>query len=103
MALDLERELLHAAHAFSAAAGQHGFTCAELLGFIEQTRAENAFPRISHRLVAHLVEALAESLVHAGFLERTSPGSYALTQLGVADLCREPGYLVNDPHLSRRK
>ena len=103
MPLDLEHELLRAAQAFCAwrdhvihDAGQNGFTCAELLGFIERTSAEKTFQRISHRLLAHLVEALAESLSQTGFLERVNPGVYALTETAFAHLNREPAYLTNE-------
>lgn len=109
MTFDLEPELLRAAQALCAwrdhvhrDAGTSGFTCADLLGFIEQTNAENAFQRISHRLVAHLAEALAESLAQTGFFERLSAGVYALTDQAFAQLAREPAYLVNEPHQSSR-
>lgn len=108
MPFDLEHELLRAAQTFCAwrdhldrDAGHRGFTCADLLGFIEQTNAENVLPRISHRLVAHLVDALAASLARAGSFERRSPGVYALTHQAFAQRGREPAYLVNDPHHRR--
>lgn len=103
---DLEDELLHAAQAFCAwrdhvmrDAARSGFTCAEVLGFIQETRAEKAFPRISHHLLAHVVEGLAASLSQNGLLECVSPGVYCVSEHALAHLAREPTYLGNEPSL----
>jgi hypothetical protein len=104
MADDLEHELLRAAQAFCAwrahvrrDADETGFTCDEVLSFIEQTKADSAFPRISHRLVAHVIDGLAESLARSGYFERVSTSLYALTEQAFAHLDRKPIYL--DPSL----
>ena len=106
MALDLEHELLRAARALCASrahvrrgADETGFTCDDVLAFIEQTKAEGAVLRISHRLVVDVVEGLAESLARAGFFEQASAGVYTLTEQAFAHLGREPVYLVQDESL----
>jgi hypothetical protein len=106
MALDLEHELLRAARAFCAwhahvrrDADETGFTCDDLLAFIEQTKSETAFLRISHPLVAHVVEGLAESLVRIGFFERVSAGLYTLSEKAFTQQTHEPVYLAQDQSL----
>jgi hypothetical protein len=103
---DLEHELLRVAQAFCAwrahvrrGADETGFTCDDLLAFVEQTKAESAFPRISHRLIAHVVDGLAESLACTGVLERVGTGLYTLTEEAYARLDREPAYLAQDQWL----
>jgi predicted transcriptional regulator of viral defense system len=96
MPLDLEHELLRAAHAMCALRATRDFSCTELLAFLEHTSTERAFPRISHRLVSHLIDALASTLAQAGLLERLRPGRYALTELAFAHLEREPA-LLSEP------
>jgi hypothetical protein len=103
MSPDLELELLRAAQAFRAWREhvahdrRDGFTCAELLAFVE---SNSAFARLSHRLVSHVVEALAESLVQLGWFERMNAGVYALTDEGSAELARDPTYLATEQSLS---
>jgi hypothetical protein len=103
MALDLEHELLRVAQAFCGArahvrrgADETGFTCDDLIAFVEQTKAESAFPRISHRLVVDVVDGLAESLVRIGVFERVSAGLYVLTEDAFAYFDRVPVYLAQD-------
>jgi hypothetical protein len=101
MAVDVELELLRAARALCAWRAhvrcdpdETGFTCDDVLAFVAQTNAQHAFPRISHQLLAHVVEGIAESLAGLGFIERVRAGLYVLTAAARANLDREPSYLA---------
>jgi hypothetical protein len=92
MALDLEDELLRAAYAMCARDRLDAFSCEQLVSFIADTAA---YPRLGNRLLEHLVAALAESLLHAGVLERVGDAAYALTPRAFAHVERQPAHLRN--------
>lgn len=101
MVLDLEHELLRAARALCAwrdhvrpHTEDVGFRCDDVLAFIVETRAQRAFPRIAHPLLAHVVEGLAESLVSAGLFERAGTGRYTVSERAATHLDGEPAYLA---------
>jgi hypothetical protein len=90
MSYDLEGDLLRAAHELCRRREIVAFTLAELRDFIAGDA--QAFPRLGHPLVAHLVEQLAERLQHDGLLA-CEAGSYAFTDEGHALLRTSPRYL----------
>lgn len=101
MWLDLEAELLRAAYAIHASNASEisdrmhpHFTVADLVELIDRSGAA-AFPRLSDRLLADEVSALAASLEEHGYLERVHQG-YALTAKAIAHVEREPRCLVRD-------
>ena len=93
MPLDLELELLRAVHAIVVRTHVKAVTVDELL---DSLRARAGPSRLASPLLAHLVSALAETLVAAGFLERVSGGGYALTPHAISELGREPAMLAKE-------
>jgi hypothetical protein len=93
MALDLELELLRAAYVLVARNRVDAFRIDELL---ESVRGWGPTTRLASPLLAHLVRALAESLLQAGLLERVGADDFAVTPRAIAELEREPRYLADD-------
>ncbi|HEY5921626.1 MAG TPA: hypothetical protein VIV11_08140 [Kofleriaceae bacterium] len=96
MPLDLEDELLRAAHALCERDRVNAFTAAALLDFVRATGPPIQYPRLSHQLLAHLVDALASSLVQSGHLAQVGGPAYALTALALEHLVCEPAYLRDE-------
>jgi hypothetical protein len=87
---DLEDELLRAAVAQCDRDAVDTLVMQHLRDFIAAESAR--FPRLANPLLADLVDALIDRLVHDGLLAR-SDGGYVLTERARAHLRREPDVL----------